>query len=143
MARRSGKQEERLRKAREIADALKKREERLCSAGEAMDAFLARLGGKERRHLCALWDNWDVALGPLASLALPLGQEDGVLFLGAEDSMALQELSLQGPEILERVNAFMDSPFFVKVRVVLVQGRRPLNRKPPARPLPPPCQSHA
>jgi hypothetical protein len=103
-----------------------------------VDSFLAQLGGKERRHLCALWNNWDLVLVPLAPLALPLGQEKGALLLGAEDSMALQELVLQGPEILERVNAFMDGPFFLKVRVILAQGRRPLNRRPPPRPLPPP-----
>jgi hypothetical protein len=116
-----------------------KREKRLRAAGEAVEAFLAQLGGKERRHLCALWNNWDLVLGPLAPLALPLGQEKGVLLLGAEDSMALQELVLQGPEILERVNAFMDGPFFLKVRVILAQGRPPLNRRPPAHPLPPPA----
>ena len=116
-----------------------KREKRLRAAGEAMEAFLAQRGGRERRRLCALWNDWDLVLGPLASLALPLGQESGVLLLGAEDSMALQEISLQGPEILDRVNAFMDSPFFLKVRGVLIQRRLPLNRKPPARTLPPPA----
>jgi hypothetical protein len=119
-----------------------KREKRLLPAGEAVQALLARLGGQDRGRLCALWDNWNPVLGPLSSLALPLGQENGVLLLGAEDSMVLQELTLQGPEILERVNAFMGSLFFLKVRVVLVQGRRPLNRKipPPAFPAPQPAR---
>ncbi|MDR2075729.1 MAG: DUF721 domain-containing protein [Desulfovibrio sp.] len=116
-----------------------KREKRLRAAGEAMEAFLARLGGGERRRLCALWNDWDRVLGPLASLALPLGQDNGVLLLGAEDSMALQEISLQSPEILERANAFMGGPVFLRVRAVLVQGRLPLNRRPPVRTPSPPA----
>ena len=53
--------------------------------------------------------------------------------------MALQELSLQGPEILERVNSFMNSAFFLKVRVALLQKQRPLNRARPQKSLPPPA----
>ncbi|MDR2162144.1 MAG: DUF721 domain-containing protein [Desulfovibrio sp.] len=118
-----------------------RREKRTLQAWEAAEGLLGRLGGRESRRLCALWNHWDLVLGPLASLASPLGHADGVLILGAGDSMALQEITLLSPEILELVNSFMGSPFFVKIRASLLQGHRPLDRKngeiPPA-PSPPP-----
>ena len=117
---------------------LTKREKRLRTVREAVDILLAAYGGQDRRQLCSLWDNCEMVLGDdLAPLALPLGHKDSVLLVGAEDSMALQELSLQSPEILERANAFMDAPFFSQVRVILLQGQRPLNERRPPRPLSP------
>lgn len=41
--------------------------------------------------------------------------------------MAMQELSLQSGEILERVNAFMDEGFFTEVKVSLSLGKNPLD----------------
>ena len=46
----------------------------------------------------------------------------------------MQEVSLQSPDILERVNAFMDRPFFHKIRVQLMQGQRSLAEVRPRRP---------
>ena len=92
------------------------------------DALLRGMGGSDRALLVRLWQHWDMVLGPeLAALALPLGHRDGLLLLGAEDSMTLQEVSLLAPEILERVNAFMDSPFFRAASCSLLQHKRPLN----------------
>lgn len=122
--------------------SLKKREKRLCGIQEALDILFRAHGGQEQRHLNALWNNWDMVLGEdLAQLGAPLGHKDRMLQIGAEDSMALQELSLQSPDILDRVNAFMDGPFFVQVRVILLQGQRALNERRPARSLTPlrPC----
>ena len=70
----------------------------------------------------------------LAALAFPLGHKDDILLIGAEDTMAMQELFLQSPEILERANAFMDSEFFLHVKVSLMQGQRDLSRQRPRRP---------
>lgn len=115
-----------------------KREKRLRTVQEAVNILLNVYGGQERRHLSALWDNWVMVLGEdLACLGMPMGHKEHVLLIGAEDSMALQELSLQSPEILERVNAFMDSPFFSQIRVTLLHGQRALNEKRPARPISP------
>ena len=98
------------------------------------DALLRGMGGADRLRLVRLWQHWDMVLGPeLAALALPLGHRDGLLLLGAEDSMTMQEISLLAPEILERVNAFMDSPFFRAASCSLLLSRRPLNSLP-ARP---------
>ena len=112
-----------------------RRERRLQAAGEAVSAFLDSYGGKERRHLTALWRNWSIVMGDaMAALAFPLGHKDHILIIGADDSMALQELSLQSVEILERANAFMDSEFFRQVKVVLMQGQQDLARPRPRRP---------
>ncbi|MDR2488793.1 MAG: DUF721 domain-containing protein [Desulfovibrio sp.] len=101
------------------------RERRCIALGEAALAFLDSRGGKRTRHLAALWQNWSVVMGEnLAGLAFPLGHKDALLLIGAEDSMALQELSLQSPEILQRVNAFMDGECFRRVNISLLQSRQ-------------------
>ncbi len=112
-----------------------RRERRLQAAGEAVSSFLDGHGGKERRHLTALWQNWPAVMdSAIASLGFPLGHKEHTLIIGADDSMALQELSLQSVEILERANAFMDSEFFRQVKVVLMQGQQDLARPRPRRP---------
>jgi hypothetical protein len=116
------------------------RERRLLALGEAAGVFLDSRGGRRRRHLAALWQNWHAVLGgSLAELAFPLGHKDDILLVGAEDSMAMQELSLQSPEILERVNAFMDEGFFRRMQVSLMHGRPALASqvRSPAAPPPP------
>ena len=111
------------------------RELRLVVAGEAMSSFLEARGGKHTRHLAALWQHWRTVMGDdLADLAFPLGHKDDLLLIGAEDAMAMQELFLQSPEILERANAFMDSDFFRHVKVSLMQGQPDLSRGRPRRP---------
>lgn len=111
------------------------REQRLLAAGEAISVFLDSYGGKERRHLTALWRNWPVVMGEdLAALAHPLGHKGDILLIGADDVMAMQELSLQTVEILERANAFMDSEFFKQVKLNLMQGRQALSLPRPRRP---------
>lgn len=80
----------------------------------------------------------------IAGLGVPLGHKEGVLLIGADDNMAMQELSLQSVEILERANVFMDKEFFRQVKVLLMQGQPDLSRKParrsdrPVRSSPPP-----
>ncbi len=108
---------------------------RLTLAGEGVTDFLAALGGKDRLHLTALWEHWPVVMGEeLSSLGRPMGHKDDILIIGADDSMAMQELSLQSGEILERVNAFMDREFFRRIKVMLVQGQPTLDQKRPVRP---------
>ena len=127
-------------------------------AGELLSALLAALGGRpERARLSLLWQNWEQVMGPeLAPLALPLGHHKNMLLLGVEDAMLMQELHLMSGEILERVNAFMEKPFFSSVKVRLVLGKNVLNAAasacrtekmspaeqspPPARPRPCPAQ---
>lgn len=106
-----------------------------------MRLLLERLGGPEASRRNALWKDWSAIVGEdVAALGCPLGQKDGVLLIGAEDSMALQELSLLSGEILERANAFMHGEPFTEVRVQLMQGQRDLAAP---RPEPPPAQAPA
>ncbi|BAV92395.1 DUF721 domain-containing protein [Candidatus Desulfovibrio trichonymphae] len=78
-------------------------------------------GGPERERLVQLWNNWAMVMGPeLTSLALPLGARRDLLLIGAEDAMTMQELHLQIDEILQRVNAFMESRFFSGVNIALL-----------------------
>lgn len=86
-------------------------------------------GGPERARLCWLWQNWGMVMGPeLAPLALPLGHHKDLLLIGAEDAMLAQELHLLSGEILERVNAFMECPFFSTVKVSLTLDKTVLAR---------------
>lgn len=117
------------------------REKRARSTGEALSALFERVGGRERGRLNRLWMDWETVMGGvIASLSHPLGHDDGALLVGADDAMALQELSLLSPEILDRANEHMGGPFFVKVAVRLMQGRPDLarRREPPAEPRPRP-----
>ncbi len=105
-------------------------------AGDLLAALLAALGGgAERARLSLLWQNWEQVMGPeLAPLALPLGHHKDMLLIGAEDAMLMQELHLMSGEILERVNAFMENPFFTSVKVTLVLGKNVLNTAAPPSP---------
>lgn len=96
---------------------------RAASLAEAAQAALDRLGGAEQGRLAQLWRNWRMVMGPdLADLAMPLGTRKRALLVGGEDTMAMQELSCQIPEMLERANAFMDTERFDKVELRLLPG---------------------
>ncbi|GHV54091.1 hypothetical protein FACS1894206_06120 [Deltaproteobacteria bacterium] len=110
------------------------------SLSDALDDFLASHGGKEHARLTQLWQHWGMVMGSdLADMAVPLGHKKDVLLVAAEDSMAAQDIAMQGGEILERVNAFMSANYFSRVQVELVMGRGNLSkplaplRKKPAR----------
>ena len=117
------------------------RQWRLCDIGEALSIFFEQNSSEEQRALNGLWQNWGKILGDLADLGVPLGHKDTTLIIGADDNMAMQELSMQSLDILERVNDFLKKDFFSKVTVVLMQGRKDLTHKRPSReiePLKPP-----
>ncbi|MBB5144054.1 DUF721 domain-containing protein [Desulfovibrio intestinalis] len=97
--------------------------------GEVLAAVMAGLGvdpaqAQARNRLSHLWQNWSMVMGPeLAELARPLGHHRDLLLIGAEDAMLAQELHLMSGELLERVNAFMEEPFFGGVKVSLLMGK--------------------
>ena len=109
------------------------RAKRLVSIREAVEHLLRRYPRKAR--LARLWQNWSMVMGPeLAPIAWPLGERKGVLLVGGEDSMVMQELVMMRDEFLERANAFMDERFFTDVHVSLSLGKRPLDGlTPPSR----------
>lgn len=103
------------------------------SAEEALTSFLRKKGHETSIFLARLWECWDMVMGQeLASLAIPLGRRGTTLIVGGEDAMALQELSMQKKEMLERANAFtgafLDEPAFTRVQVEHLMGREGLNR---------------
>ena len=111
----------------------------LRSAADALDAFLEKHGGRDRAHISRLWEHWEMVLGQeLASLASPLGHRKDTLIVAAEDSMAAQDIAMQAQDVLERVNAFMNSAFFSRLQVELVMGRSDLSRPVAIRRPPPP-----
>ncbi len=103
-------------------------------AMDVLASVLAGLGaapgqGEARARLQQLWLNWDMVMGPeLAPLARPMGHHRDLLLIGAEDAMLAQELHLLAGEILERVNAFMEQPFFGAIKVTLLMGKAGLDK---------------
>ena len=102
------------------------------AAEHIMDGVLRGLGGSpDQARLSLLWRHWEIVMGAeLAPLARPLGHRDSLLLVGADDAMTVQELHMQGDEILERVNAFMEKPFFRTVKVSLVLDKAELDGPP-------------
>ncbi len=98
--------------------------------GDGLGAWLAARGMEPRRMLLEqLYKNWDIVLGEeISPLARPLGRRNTVLLIGCDDSCSMQELSFAVPEILERVNAFMNEEFFTRVELHLLMGRDGLSR---------------
>ncbi len=102
------------------------------SSVESITALLDKMSAQAERpgeaRLARLWQNWAMVMGPeLAELAWPLGHRGGILLIGGEDPMAIQDLSFLSAEILERANAFMDFPFFREVKVGPCLGKTPLD----------------
>ena len=109
---------------------LNRRRNSTAHIGADLSGWLAARGMRPQQTLLSqLWRNWDIVMGPdIAPIAHPLGHRNGILLIGGEDSCALQELSYAVPEILERVNAFMDEEFFLKVELHLLMGKDSLQR---------------
>jgi len=109
---------------------LNRRRNSTAHIGADLSGWLAARGMRPQQTLLSqLWRNWNIVMGPdIAPIAHPLGHRNGILLIGGEDSCALQELSYAVPEILERVNAFMDEEFFLKVELHLLMGKDSLQR---------------
>ena len=119
---------------------LGKRSNRTSALSEGLGGWLAAHGMKPQQAMLGqLWQNWELVMGPdLAPVAHPIGHRNGILLIGGDDPCAMQELSYAIPEILERVNAFMDEEFFHKVELHLLMGRRHSIRRVGITEVPPP-----
>lgn len=94
--------------------------------------FISLGASPEQAKLSRLWRSWDAVLGPdLAPLARPLGHHDDKLLIGAEDAVLLQELYYMGPEIVRRVNEFLQEDFFTAVKVSLMLDQQDLDAPSP------------
>lgn len=86
--------------------------------GDEVFILLKAMGGSpERARLASLWRDWDKVMGAEFASTIPLGHHERILFLGVEDAMEIQELSLQSALILERVNAYMEKEYFSRLRI--------------------------
>ncbi|MDR0828357.1 MAG: DUF721 domain-containing protein [Desulfovibrio sp.] len=113
-----------------FAWASKQKAYKVLSAAETVRELFAGLGRPWQGRLKELWRHWDLVAGAeIARLGRPLGQQDKTLLLGVEDAMALQELSMQRDEILERTNAFMNENFFLDLKVRLRQDQVDLSTR--------------
>lgn len=130
---------------RSIRARLAGREQRLRTSAEGLARLFASLGNNEAGDLVGLWRRWPEIMGEdIAALGAPLGHAEHILQIGADDSMALQELSLQAEEIRERANAFLGNDWFTGVKVLLMQGRKDLAApRPDPAPAPAPRQEAA
>lgn len=101
--------------------------------GSVLEKVFISLGASpEQAKLSRLWRSWDAVLGPdLAPLARPLGHHDDKLLIGAEDAVLLQELYYMGPEIVRRVNEFLQEDFFTAVKVSLMLDHQDLDAPSP------------
>lgn len=101
--------------------------------GSVLEKVFLSLGASpEQAKLSRLWRSWDAVLGAdLAPLARPLGHHDDKLHIGAEDAVLLQELYYMGPEIVRRVNEFLQEDFFTAVKVSLMLDHQDLDAPSP------------
>ena len=101
--------------------------------GSVLEKVFISLGASpEQAKLSRLWRSWDAVLGSdLAPLARPLGHHDDKLLIGAEDAVLLQELYYMGPEIVRRVNEFLQEDFFTAVKVSLMLDHQDLDAPSP------------
>lgn len=94
--------------------------------------FISLGAAPEQAKLNRLWREWAAVLGPdMAPLARPLGHHGDRLLIGAEDALLLQELYYMGPEIVRRVNAFLQEDFFTAVKVSLMLDHQDLDAPGP------------
>lgn len=87
---------------------------------ESIYLLLRKMGGNpERARLGGLWRNWQEVVGEELAWTAPKGHKGDILLLWAEDSMEMQELSLLSSEILQRVNAWLKTEYFSRIKINL------------------------
>jgi len=95
--------------------------------GELIVGFASRQDAALGFRLAMLWARWRDVLGEAAPYAHPLGHRRGILLVGVEDPMAMQESHYDAPDILLAVNGFLGQQAFDRVQFDLLQGKTPLD----------------
>lgn len=104
------------------------RSRKLHSVAEAFQSLVERRGDPTIEKRLSLWSHWDSLMGsPIVDLGFPIETKGKTIIMGAENSMAMQELSMLAPTILHRVNEFLGEKMFTKV--VFVQGEPPAKER--------------
>ncbi|MBP3730578.1 MAG: DUF721 domain-containing protein [Mailhella sp.] len=103
----------------------------LSCLSDGLSGWLAA-HGMDKKHmlLTQLFQSWASVLGDdLCRAAHPLGHRNATLLIGCDDSCAMQELSYAAPEILAKVNDFMQEDFFQKVELHLCAEEESLQKQ--------------
>ncbi len=98
---------------------------------QQLASYLDRHDPERKNYLFSqLCTNWQQAVGAeLAKMVRPVGRKKTTLILAAQDSVILQEASMQQDIILDRIHHFCGCELFDKIRVELLKGRLPLDSK--------------
>lgn len=80
-------------------------------------------GSPEKARLASLWTEWSEVMGEDLAWVIPLGHHETTLLLGVEDAMEIQELGMQSPLILEKVNRYLEREYFSRLRISLYTQR--------------------
>lgn len=106
----------------------RKKEFRAYSVLSVADAFqnmVERKGDPSIEKRLQLWSQWDTIMGsPVIDLGFPIETKGKSIIMGAENALAMQELSMLSPTILNRVNSFLGETN-AYTRVVLTQANHP------------------
>lgn len=96
-------------------------EERPGLIGDSIFKLLESMGGDPKRcDLVSLWQDWPEVVGEnFASQVEIQGHKNGVLMLGVEDSVLMQELSYEIDEVLEKINDYLGEKYFKDIRINL------------------------
>lgn len=96
-------------------------EERPGFIGESIFKLLADMGGSRKRcELVNLWQDWPQVVGEnFAGKVEIKGHKNGVLILGVEDNLLMQELSYETEDKLERINEYLGEKYFKEIRLNL------------------------
>lgn len=96
----------------------KKASEPLLIGGSVYELLKGMGGAPEKGRLTLLWTHWAEAVGEeLAAITMPLGSKERTLLIRAEDALQMQELHYHTPELLERVNEYLKSDYFVSAHI--------------------------
>lgn len=88
--------------------------------GSSIYNLLHAMGGNPGRgRLARLWSDWENVVGEEFAWVEPLGHKNDILFLGVEDAMEIQEITMRSTEILRLVNAYMESEYFTRLKISL------------------------
>ena len=92
--------------------------------GQNIFTLLKAMGGSpEKARLASLWTKWSEVVGEDFCWVIPLGHHDKTLLLGVEDAMEIQELGMQSPLILEKVNTYLEREYFSRLRIYIYTQR--------------------
>ncbi|MFN2267710.1 MAG: DUF721 domain-containing protein [Desulfonatronovibrio sp.] len=103
----------------------------MYSVDKSINKYLGRIDSDGSRYIFInICNRWDQIVGTeIAALVKPLGQKNKTLILGAQDSIIIQEITFASQQIIDMINDFCGSDIFDKLRVELLKGRTPLDRK--------------